>query len=605
MNPDSDYQESEIFYAMKVSIIVPVFNSENSLPACIDSLVNQTLEDMEILFINDGSTDNSLKVLENYQTQYPDKIKIFSQKNKGQGSARNLGISKACGTYIGFVDSDDYVELNTYELLYNEIKKLDCDIAVAQYYKVSKDGKETIHCRLPFMIETLYTGADYLKDCGGMFAIWNKLYRKSFIENFTFPSIWFEDVAWTGIVMSHNPSLCYIDKPFYHYIRKEGSTVSSVRNLKTLEDSLQATRIALKDSLSENQPVVTYSYAKLLIFQAKRRPMYATEYYKLIHEMRDTLTASSYYQDDLLLQKQTQSFVTDEWKVIPYHVFYDDFGKTNRSKSSLAHKESWETFLFSPIADFTCLDESNCSLTEFPVIKKAYDAGNYSLVGHYFKCRSIMEQGGIGISQSLVGIKNMTPLLAKSMAIFSFMTPEAINPCFYASTASHSVMQDLIAAIESSAATNPKITFQEILSDCLLEKQKLVYRRSIEMDFKHRFISCYQDTVKIYSSSAFTYSYGIAPTFAKIDEKALFSEPELSGNDSDSIQKFYYETLQQTIPAYTDYKADSEANTATKPLMLELRAAKKQRRQLSKRLKDFNDLPLYKKIYHILKYKKI
>ncbi|MCM1160430.1 MAG: glycosyltransferase [Roseburia sp.] len=590
---------------MKVSIIVPVFNSEDSLSACIDSLVNQTLEDMEILFINDGSTDNSLQILESYQKQYPDKIKIFSQENQGQGPARNLGISKACGTYIGFVDSDDYVELNTYELMYNEIQKLDCDIAVAQYYKVSKDGKETIHCRLPFMIETLYSGADYLKDCGGMFAIWNKLYKKSFIENFTFPSIWFEDVAWTGIVMSHNPSLCYIDKPFYHYIRKEGSTVSSVRNLKTLEDSLQAAKIALKDSLPESQPVIAYSYAKLLIFQARRRPMYATEYYKLIHEMRASLTASPYYQEDLLLQKQTQAIVADDWSTIPYHVFYDDFGKTNHSKRSLPNKESWETLLFSPIADFTCLDESNCNLDEFPIIKAAYEVGNYKLAGHYFKCRSILEHGGIGISQILVGIKNMTPLLAKSMAIFSFLTPDAINPCFYASTASHPVMEELIAAIEASASRNPKITFQEILSDFFLEKQKLVYSRSIEIDFKQRFISCYQDTVRIYSSSAFTYSYGIAPTFAKIDEAALFSDPELSENSPERIKSFYYETLQQTIPAYTDYKADTEAGTAAKPLMIELRATKKQRRQLAKRLKDFNDLPLYKKIHHILKYKKI
>lgn len=594
--------------SIKVSIIVPVFNSENSLATCIDSLVNQTLADMEILFINDGSTDNSLQVLERYQKQHPDKIKIFSQKNQGQGAARNLGISKACGTYIGFVDSDDYIELNTYELMYNAINKLDCDIAVAQYFKVSKDGKETIHCRLPFMTETIYSGTDYLKDCGGMFAIWNKLYKKSFIEAFSFPAIWFEDVAWTGIVMSHNPSLCYMDKPFYHYIRKEGSTVSSVRNLKTLEDSLQATKIALKDSLPENQSVVAYAYAKLLIFQARRRPMYATEYYKLIHEMRAALTASPYYQEDLLLQKQTQAFVEEELNFIPYHVFYDNFGKNRKKESTLPNKESWEELLFSPAASFTCLDESNCSLDEFPAMKKAYDAENYSLVGHYFKCRSILEQGGIGISQMLIGIKNMSPLLAKSMAIFSFMTPEAINPCFYASTASHSVMEDLIAAMEASVAENPKITFQEILSDCLLKKQELAYNPSIETDFKNRFISGYQDTVRIYASSLFTYSYGIAPTFAKIDEDALFSEQELAENDPDEIRKFYYETLQQNIPAYTAHKVDTEVSTATKPLIIELRIIKKQRRQLfkiSKRLNDFNALPLYKKIYHILKYKNI
>ena len=104
----------------KVSVIIPVYNTEQYLNKCLDSLVNQTLKDIEIILINDGSTDNSQNIIDEYSAKYPDKIKSFIKENGGQATARNLGITKATGEYIGFVDSDDWIELNMYEELYNK-----------------------------------------------------------------------------------------------------------------------------------------------------------------------------------------------------------------------------------------------------------------------------------------------------------------------------------------------------------------------------------------------------------------------------------------------------------------------------------------------------
>lgn len=588
--------------AAKVSVIVPVFNSEKYLERCVESLVGQTLDEIEFIFVNDGSTDGSLEILNQYAEKYPEKVKVFTQENSGQGVARNFGIKQAQGEYIGFVDSDDYVEPGAFDRMYKVITKLQCDVAVAQYFKVSKQGKETIHSRLPFMVDTVYSGVDYLEECGGMFAIWNKLYKKEFIEKFSFPSIWFEDVAWTGIVMSHNPKVCYIDKPFYHYVRNEGSTVSSVRNVKTLEDSLQATKIALENCLEENKDIVVYAYARLLLFQAKKRPMYATEYYKLLHEMREQLTASAYYQEDVLLQKQTQLYVKEDWECIPYFVYYDNFGK-EASDKEMKNKASWETLLFSPCAELICLNEDNCDVEQFPAIKQAYDAGNFQLTGHYFKCQAILKQGGCGVSKDLIGMKNMTPLLAKSRGIFSFLTPGKLNSHFYAATAKHPVMEDLVNGIEKAVAANPLVTFEEILVKCLFEEQNMVYNEEIETDFKHRYTSCYENTVKVYATSAFSFAYGIAPTFSRVEEELSFAE---------NGDAFFYETLQDVIPAYVDYKVETEVSTNTKPLILEIKTLKKQRQDLKlelkkerKRLKNFNDLSMLKKIYHIIKYKTI
>ena len=106
---------------IKVSVIVPVYNCEKYLKKCLDSLVNQTLKDIEIICVNDGSTDNSGRILEEYTDS---RIKIITKENGGLSSARNAGIAVAKGEYLGFVDSDDWVDLDFYEKLYNTAKNM-------------------------------------------------------------------------------------------------------------------------------------------------------------------------------------------------------------------------------------------------------------------------------------------------------------------------------------------------------------------------------------------------------------------------------------------------------------------------------------------------
>lgn len=124
----------------KVSIIVPVYNSQNTLVRALGSLVNQTLEDIEIIIVNDASTDATWEIMKECEKQFPDKIVIVDGgTNRGSGGARNQGFDLANGEYIGLVDSDDYVASNMYELLYNEAKRGDYDIVDCGYYREAKD----------------------------------------------------------------------------------------------------------------------------------------------------------------------------------------------------------------------------------------------------------------------------------------------------------------------------------------------------------------------------------------------------------------------------------------------------------------------------------
>ena len=121
----------------KVSIIVPIYKVEKWLDRCLDSLVHQTLEEIEIIAVNDGSPDNSQAIIDRYVEQYPDKVYGYIKENGGLSDARNYGLQYAHGEYIAFVDSDDYVDVTAYEKLYNKAKEEDSEIVVCGYFKVN------------------------------------------------------------------------------------------------------------------------------------------------------------------------------------------------------------------------------------------------------------------------------------------------------------------------------------------------------------------------------------------------------------------------------------------------------------------------------------
>ncbi len=125
---------------IKVSVIIPVYNVEKYLRQCLDSVINQTLKDIEIICVNDGSTDNSLKILEEYASK-DNRIKIINKENGGLSSARNAGLAASEGKYIHFLDSDDYIDSKCYEKLYNKIVKFDADFCQFGFNYVNNDGK--------------------------------------------------------------------------------------------------------------------------------------------------------------------------------------------------------------------------------------------------------------------------------------------------------------------------------------------------------------------------------------------------------------------------------------------------------------------------------
>ena len=220
----------------KISVIVPFYNSEKYLKRCLDSLVRQTFKDIEIIMVNDGSTDNGLNVVKSYMSD--ERIRLIEKENGGQASARNLGLYEATGEYIIFIDSDDYVELNLCEKLYDTILK-GFDIVVSDYYIVA--GNEKKYNKISSCLEGEISLKDYLLTA---VCPWNKIYKKSFLidNHFKFPEgIIYEDYASIPTLVNYNPKVYYVPEAFVNYVHTEVSTMRSDEYKENYENIFIAT----------------------------------------------------------------------------------------------------------------------------------------------------------------------------------------------------------------------------------------------------------------------------------------------------------------------------------------------------------------------------
>ena len=239
----------------KVSVIVPVYNVEKYIDKCLNTLVNQTLKDIEIIIVNDGSPDNSQEIIDKYQKKYPKKIKSYIKENGGQGSARNFGLEKATGEYIGYVDSDDFIELDMYEKLYNKAKKNDLDIVICGNYCVTETGNKTEESDRRLF-------SDKKKNAFfGKMAVWNKIYKRELLlnSNISFRSkLWYEDLDFTVQILSLAKKVGYVDKPLYNYLIREGSTMNNSNIKRNLEILLAFDEVLKNDKIKDNKEIIEF-----------------------------------------------------------------------------------------------------------------------------------------------------------------------------------------------------------------------------------------------------------------------------------------------------------------------------------------------------------
>jgi len=212
-----------------VSVIVPFYNVENYIEKCLNTLVHQTLEDIEIILVNDGSQDRSMVVVKKFLEQYPDKITYLEKENGGLSDARNYALPYAKGEYIAFLDSDDYVEKTMYKDMYELAKKEDSDMVECNFYWEYPDKKKED-------VGVAYNGKKEMLEKVRVVA-WNKLIKKEVLEKskVTFPKGYrYEDVEFTYKLIPYLDKVSFLKKPCLHYIQREGS-ISNNQNERNKE----------------------------------------------------------------------------------------------------------------------------------------------------------------------------------------------------------------------------------------------------------------------------------------------------------------------------------------------------------------------------------
>ena len=253
----------------KVSVIVPIYNVEKYLEKCINSLLSQTLEDIQIILVNDGSKDNSGNIAREYEKNNKNRIIYVEKENGGLSDARNYGLKYATGDFIAFLDSDDYIEKNAYEEMYNKAIEenadyVECDF-IWEFPNKIREDKQYPYKNKKEMFSFVRVVA------------WNKLIKRQLItdNNLEFPKgLRYEDVEFTYKLIPFINKFTYVDKPFIHYVQREGS-IANVQNERTAEIFTVLDNVIefyKKNNIYEEyRNELEYNYARYLLCSSLKR----------------------------------------------------------------------------------------------------------------------------------------------------------------------------------------------------------------------------------------------------------------------------------------------------------------------------------------------
>lgn len=260
---------------LKASVIMAIYNVENYLEEALNSIINQTLKEIEIILINDGSTDKSLEIAEKY-AEKDKRIRIINQRNCGVSLARNIGIKNSNGKYVYFMDSDDFIELDTLEECFEICEEENLDMVYFSAISFWDENKfkfdEKRYTKAGKIQEyKIYTGAEFLEECikknKYTTPVWLYFFKKEYTERLSFyPNIIHEDNLFTTILLNKIKRLKYINRNFYHRRYRKNSIMASKLSKKNIESLLIIIKEFEKEYYSEKN-IMKKNNLKLIIFE--------------------------------------------------------------------------------------------------------------------------------------------------------------------------------------------------------------------------------------------------------------------------------------------------------------------------------------------------
>lgn len=285
-----------------ISVIIPVYNvNKSEFSDCIDSILNQTYKKLEIIIVDDGSNIDVARNCDDF-VKKDKRIKVFHKKNGGVSSARNYGISKSSGQYLSFIDSDDVLDKNMYNILLKNILKFDSDISCSGYYYVDLDGRE--YKKYGTNTKKKFNSNDalssFLNENSFGVSVWNKLFKKDTIKNLRFDETLKinEDRLFLYNAIINSKSIIYDDRCLYKYIKRKNSTTTSKFNVSRFDvlkvnnvieehiNSIFRTNNKIIDLWKKNKSIYLIRLYRELIL-SKNSKKYKDNKIKIINELKN------------------------------------------------------------------------------------------------------------------------------------------------------------------------------------------------------------------------------------------------------------------------------------------------------------------------------
>lgn len=303
----------------KISVIVPVYNTKEYLNKCLESIIRQTYTNLEIILIDDGSTDGSKTICECYEKK-DKRIRFISKSNTGVSDTRNLGIKESTGEYISFIDSDDYIEPNMIEVLYKNIILYDADMSVCAYRRKNRYN----HKKYIEITDNNEFMKNILRNNGPQGFLWNKLYKTAIIshnEIFLDTDIYMcEDLLFNCNYLEKASTVIYTTEPLYNYINRRNSAVNEKINDKWLTVLNAFDRMA---KIFKTKTRETYDYFKayyVLININTKSKMYLAKYNDKETEARCNKNIQKYVKQVITSKHVNMSI---RYKVFCYYYFHN------------------------------------------------------------------------------------------------------------------------------------------------------------------------------------------------------------------------------------------------------------------------------------------
>ena len=422
----------------KVSVIIPTHNCEKYIVRCIESVMSQTYPDIEVIVVENNSEDNTPALCDEYDAKHQN-LTIIHTKEKGVSRARNLGLSKATGDYIMFVDSDDWLAIDAVEKLVAKIKEDESDLVFCGYYNASPNDIKSCKA-LPFEKRDI---TNILVSDAPAFAH-SKLFAKSMVKYLHFPediSIG-EDTATILPLISFAKKMSFLDEPLYYYFQNKDSALGSIfDNPEKMFSYAKSGLIALERANPAHVDKLACGIARRIL---NNRTWFLKHCYADVIEFVKTNMMKYFENNNMIINspylREIISFKTKQ--VVPSIAYYDNFGKQEWSKSQKACIEQLKTSgFFTKVME---LSEKNCDIYNAPAsVKSFYEQGQFEKVGDYFKLKKIHETGGVALSKNIYVIKpfgepRTTP------TFFSLIKQKEISHHVFGSIANTKVVEQVL-----------------------------------------------------------------------------------------------------------------------------------------------------------------